>query len=92
MSVFRFYKFSLPVYKNGQLKMIKLLIFAPVVGTVETVEGCNIIPIYIYTYISKAKRNDTNPALMEDRDKEGARRVTEISVKMCTHRRRSNRQ
>ena len=29
---------------------------------------------------------------MSDRGKEGARRVTEISVKMCTHRRRSNRQ
>ena len=28
---------------------------------------------------------------MEDRGKEGARRITEITVKMCTHRRRSNR-
>ena len=30
--------------------------------------------------------------VMEDIYKEGARRVTEISVKMCTDRRRSNRQ
>ena len=43
---------------------------------------------------SAVSENDlpVSVSFMEDRGKEGARRVTEVTVKMCTHRRRSNRQ
>ena len=38
----------------------------------------------------REKKLEINARTMEDR-MEGARRVTEITVKMCTHKRRSNR-